>query len=227
MLSTALALSLLTLTALPEGLAEPGDFRLRLEPPALLAADEPAGSAAAQPAQPNQPAAQPNLDFDLLGTPTAPQAAPAETSTDTVRRSVLKVHQGIGIGLLGVTLATEVVGVLNYWDRFGGGGNSGRYMRAHAALAYSSATLFAVNGLIALLAPESKNEVNNRGLDHVKLHAIGMFTAAAGIAAEIGLGVATANHEGLMDQKTLATTHLVIGLATYVATALGVSAIIF
>jgi hypothetical protein len=188
------------------------------------AADE---GAAAQPGgggEPPRPAEpeKPSLDFDLLGA-AKPPPEPVDPGALRLRRRMLGVHQGIGLGLLGLQLATTAVGQLNYSDRFGGP-DTARYKLSHKALAYTTLGVFAVNGAVALLAPSAKAP---RKLDRVMVHRIAMLTAAAGMAAQVVLGIQTRDRVGRLDQERLATTHLAVGYVTLAAVLAGVGAIVF
>jgi hypothetical protein len=172
--------------------------------------------------QPPGDEAAPSLDFDLLG-----EAEPPPETVDAgrlrLRRRMLTWHQGIGLGLLGLQLATTVAGQLNYSDRYAGGPQTLRYRRTHQALAYSTLGVFAVNGALALLAPSPGTP---RKLDRVMVHRIAMFTAAAGMLAQGVLGVYTRERVGHLDQERFATAHLVVGYATLAAVLTGVGALV-
>jgi hypothetical protein len=118
------------------------------------------------------------------------------------------------------------LGQLNYNDRFGGGSSSGRYETAHAVLAGTTAALFVGTGLLAILAPDPIGKTH-QGFDRVTLHKIGMFTAAAGMVAEIVLGIYTTHREGYLNQESYARTHLIIGYTTLAATYVGVASMVF
>ena len=187
--------------------------------PVLVAsADDPKDAASTKAAEP------PGMDFDLLGAP-KPPPPPPDAGALRLRRSMLTAHQGIGFGLIGLQLATTIVGQLNYSDRFHGGPSTARYQASHAVLAYTNLGVFAVNGIIALLAPSPIKQPMR--MDRVMVHRIGLFTAAAGMAAQGVLGIYTRQREGYLDQQRLATTHLAIGYVTLAAMAVGVGAIVF
>jgi hypothetical protein len=59
------------------------------------------------------------------------------------------------------------------------------------------------------------------------IHRIAMFTAAAGIATQVVLGITTRERVGRLDQERLATAHLVVGYATLAAVLTGVGALVF
>jgi hypothetical protein len=172
--------------------------------------------------QPSKSGQAGSLDFDLLGT-AAPQAQ-IDGDRLRLRRTMLSAHQGMGLVLVGLQLATTVVGQLNYNDKFGGA-NTGKYQKTHAILAYSDVGLFLSTGLVAMLAPKAAQE--REGFDRITLHKVAMFTAATGMASEAVLGIVTASREGYQNQKSIGTAHLVIGYVTLAAIITGVSAIVF
>jgi hypothetical protein len=169
------------------------------------------------------PANGASMDFDLLGEATPPPDAPNARAL-RLRRKMLTAHQAIGFGLVGLQLAATGVGQLNYSDRFAGGPSTARYELTHATLAYTTLGVFATNGLLALLAPSPGTP---RKLDRVMIHRIAMFTAAAGIATQVVLGITTRERVGRLDQERLATAHLVVGYATLAAVLTGVGALVF
>jgi hypothetical protein len=172
--------------------------------------------------------AGPDLGFDLLGPdqPADAQAPKVDEGKLALRRKLLTFHPLLGIGLLACETATVVVGQLNYSDRFGGGPSSGRYERAHLLLAISTAVLHVGTGTLALLAPNPLGK-KHQGVDRVLLHKIGMFTASAGMATEIALGIYTTRREGYLNQESFARAHLAIGYVTLAATYLGVGSLVF
>lgn len=179
-----------------------------------------------QPATPGtgKDTANGSLDFDLLGEAKAPPVPP-EDRVMKRRRRMLGIHQTVGIGLYSLQVATTVVGQLNYNDKFGDA-NTGRYKLPHQVLAYSTVALFAANGALALLAPEAPGQ-QGRGFDRVALHKVSMFTAAAGMAAQVALGIYTARREGFENKQDFGRVHLIVGYATLAAMTAGVAAIVF
>ncbi len=168
----------------------------------------------------------PSLDFDLLGKP-PPTIPSPDDATLKRRRSMLDLHQGLGLGLLGLQLATTVVGQLNYNDKYSANAPvTARYQLTHKALAYSTLGVFAVNGTIALLAPRAPGKTS-RGFDRVTIHKLAMATAAAGMLAQGVLGYYTHQREGYLDQPSYARTHLAIGYATLAAVGIGVGVLVF
>lgn len=221
-----------SLAVFPEGvLAAPGEYAqaTKGEAPALTKGEAPtAGEGTPATAPPDEgvrpaPEPEPSLDFDLLGEP-EPPAPPAASGRLRLRRRMLTAHQGIGLGLLGLQLATTVVGQLNYSDRFEGGPSTARYQRTHAYLAYATAGVFAVNGLVALLAPSASKP---RRLDRVMVHRFALFAAALAMAGQVALGIHARDREGYLDQERVARSHLFLGYATLALVAGGVAALVF
>ncbi len=187
-----------------------------------LTADQGGGGGREQPTGTQSPQPPDSLDFDLLGAP--PPAKPVDEGALRLRRSLLTWHQGVGLGMFALQLATTVVGQLNYDDKFGGA-NTDKYVQTHAILAFSTLAAFAAAGTLALLAPSPIQR--DEGFDRVKLHKIAMVVATAGMAAQGVLGIWTQSREGYVNQQTVATAHLAIGYVTLAAVAAGIGAIVF
>ncbi len=188
--------------------------------PALAAADGPPSNTPDQPdLTPPKPT---SLDFDLLG-----EAKPVPQVDDKsmrLRRTLLDWHQGLGLGMFGLQLATTIVGQLNYDDKFGGN-NTNKYAETHALLAYSTFATFIAAGALALGAPAAPERRD--GFDRISLHKIAMFTATGGMVAQAVLGIWTTGREGYLNQQSIATAHLVVGYVTLAAVATGVGALVF
>jgi cytochrome b561 len=166
-----------------------------------------------------------SLDFDLLGKPPPPQVKIDDEAMKR-RASMLGLHQKLGLGLAALTLATTVVGQLNYTDKYGSSAPvTGRYEATHTVLAFTTLGVFAVDGTIALLAPG--NPVKKEKFDRVTLHKVGMALATAGMIAQGVVGVYADQREGRIDQAQIARTHLVIGYATLATMAVAVGALVF
>ena len=168
--------------------------------------------------------APPDQDFDLL----APQKAPDEaTRTRDVelmhqlsrRRTMLQLHQLGGYATMATLTAAVVLGQVNYLDKYGGGGDTGRWMTPHAIAAFTAAGVFTATGLLAILAP-SPLETPAR-VDTVTLHKIAMAVATAGMVAQVVLGPITGSKEGQLSQRDFALAHQIIGYTTLVATYTG------
>ena len=169
------------------------------------------------------PPTPPSLDFDLLGK--APPGLLVDPAAVSRRRTMLTLHQGVGLGMFAIALANTVVGQLNYSDRFANGPSSGRFELAHEITATATLVTFAGTGLLALLAPTPIPKEG--GFDRLTVHKISMATATAGMVAETILGLYTASREGYLNQPDFAAVHLAIGYLTFAAISLGVGVIVF
>lgn len=183
----------------------------------------PAATRVALAAKAQKPEA-PSMDFDLLGD--APKLAiPAEDPSLRTRRKMLNWHQGLGIGLYAVQLASTVTGQLNYNDKFGVE-NTGRYKATHRGLVYLNLAAFATVGGIALFAPTEKG-APPRPYGRTTIHKIGMALAAVGMLTQGYLGIRTAQREGYTDKQSYGRAHLAVGYATLAAMSVAVGAIVF
>lgn len=190
--------------------------------PGLAAAAEPA------PAAPPAPAAAPSLDFDLLApAPAAPPAIdPAFERQVERRRTMLRLHQGLGLATLGALAATTVVGQLQFDDRFRGGGDTGRWRTPHRVLAGTTAALFTTTALLGVLAPEPYAK-RPAGLDTATVHKVSMGVATAGLVTQIALGLASRRQAGSLRERDLAAAHQVVGYATLGAMTAGALTLFF
>jgi hypothetical protein len=186
-------------------------------------AREAAGQAPKAEAPPPNAVTNPPLDFELLDA-TKP-AARVDEGAIRLRRTLLTWHQGVGLGMFAIALANTVVGQLNYSDRFASGPSTGRYELTHELTAGATVAAFAATGLLAFFAPTPLPKTG--GFDRVSLHKLAMGAAAAGMAAEVVLGLYTASREGYLNQPDFAAAHLVIGYVTFAAITLGVGTIVF
>jgi len=176
------------------------------------------------------PRPPPGLDFDLLdpaaaATPTSPVDAEFARRVER-RRTMLKLHQGLGIATWASLGATVVIGQLEFNDRFRGGGDTGKWLNPHRALAATTATLFATTGLLGVLAPEPYQKRSGR-LDSAKVHKISMGVATAGMVAEIVLGIMARGKAGSVRERDLAGVHQVLGYTTFGAMTVGATALVF
>jgi hypothetical protein len=206
------------------------------EPPAAAPAETPAAApAVAAPAAvapgtseakvPETAAPKSGLDFDLLPASTAPQEDKGLESQLHLRRSMLLVHQALGIATFLLITTSVVFGQLNYDDRFGGGSSTGNYEVWHSGFAAAGTITFISAGTLALLAPVP---IAKRGdFDTITVHKWSMLVAAVGFAAEIPLGIYTVSQEGHANQASLALAHLIIGYITAAALGVGTAALLF
>jgi hypothetical protein len=168
--------------------------------------------------------------FDLLPREAAPDPAAVARQKDLertlgLRRKMLQAHQLGGFLTMGGLGLTTVLGQLNYNDKYGGGGDSGRFYEWHRWTAIVTSVIFAGTGALAVLAPSPIDEPVR--LDTATLHKIAMATATAGMAAQIILGIVTASREGHISQRDFALAHQIVGYTTLVATAAGFTVLTF
>jgi hypothetical protein len=182
---------------------------------------------AQQPSSP--PTSQPG-DIDLLPPQAVPDAATAARQQELERqlhrrRQMLQLHQLGGMLTLASLGATVVFGELNYIDKYGGGGDTGRWSAWHLGSAYTATAIFAATGALAILAP-SPIEKPAR-LDTAMLHKIAMGVATVGMVTQILLGIVTASKEGSVSQRDFALAHQIVGFTTFGATAVGFGVLTF
>lgn len=187
-----------------------------------LQAPPPAGQSSPAQSQPG--------DIDLLPPQAAPDAATAARQAELERqlhrrRQMLQLHQLGGMLTLASLGATVVFGELNYIDKYGGGGDTGRWSAWHKGSAYTATAIFAATGALAILAP-SPIEKRAR-LDTAMLHKIAMGVATAGMVTQILLGIVTASKEGSVSQRDFALAHQIVGFTTFGATAAGFGVLTF
>jgi hypothetical protein len=203
----------------------------RLQPASLAQSGQPPTSPQPPPAAPPGASAQPAPeDIDLLPSPATPNAEAVARQEELdrelrARRKMLQLHQLGGMLMLASLGATVVFGELNYIDKYGGGGDTGRWYTWHTVSAITSAVLFAGTGALALFAP-SPLEKRSR-LDTAMLHRIAMGVATAGMVTQVVLGFVTAGKGGSISQRDYALAHQIVGFATFGATAVGFGVLTF
>jgi hypothetical protein len=168
--------------------------------------------------------AAPDQDFDLLAPRKAPDEATRARDVELMhdlgrRRTMLQLHQLGGYATMATMTAAVVLGQVNYLDKYGGGGDTGRWITPHAIAAFTAVGVFTATGLLALLAPSPLDKPAR--VDTVTLHRVAMAVAAAGLAAQVVLGPITASKEGQVSQRDFALAHQIIGYTTLVATYTG------
>jgi predicted ferric reductase len=172
----------------------------------------------------------PPEDFELLPKEAAPDPAAVARQKElerklALRRRMLQMHQLSGFFTLGGLALTAVLGQLNYMDKYGGGGDTGKYYEWHRWTAITTATIFAGTAALAVFAPSPLEKPVR--LDTVTLHKIALFTASAGMAAQIVLGIVTASREGKISQRDFALAHQIVGYTTVVASFAGFTVLTF
>jgi len=217
--------TLLLALAAPPGAVDEGTPGAAPAPPSAAAAPGPAPAAAPDLSAPLPPG---SLDFDLLEA--APAAAPARDPAFEKRverrRTLLKLHQGLGLATWASLAATSAAGQAQFDDRFRGGGDTGKWRTPHRVLVVTSTTLFASAGLLALLAPEPYAKRAGR-LDTATLHKVSMGVATAGMVAQVILGLAARGKAGTLRERDLAATHQLVGYATLGAMTVGAAVLFF
>jgi hypothetical protein len=172
----------------------------------------------------------PRDDFDLLPKPTAPDPATLARQRElerqlAKRRTMLRWHQIGGFLTVASLTATAVLGQLDYVDKYGGGGDVGTYRSWHRWVAASSAAIFTGTALLAVFAPAPIEKPAR--LDTSTVHKVAMTVAAAGMAAQIVLGIVTASKEGQNAQRDFALAHQIIGYTTLAASLTGFTVLAF
>ena len=170
---------------------------------------------------------KPPDDFDLLPPEKAPdpQAQKALEEKLALRRKMLQLHQLGGFITLGAVSATVIVGQLDYADKYGGGGDTGKWHVLHRWMGIGTLAVFAATGSLSVFAP-SPLEKRIR-LDTATIHKAAMFTAAAGMLALAILGPIIASKEGQISQRDWALAHQIVGYTTLAATASGAVVLTF
>jgi hypothetical protein len=175
-----------------------------------------------------------DLNFDLFGD--QKQRSPLDVAREKdriaklerevrLRRTLLKWHQALGFVTLGALAATDIIGQLNYMDKYGGGNDTGTYYNAHLGLGIATTAVFATTGTLALAAPNPYPKPIK--FDAALVHKVSMALAAAAFVTQIILGPITWSREGKLDQRDLATTHLVVGYAAFGFMAAGTLSYVF
>lgn len=201
----------------------------------LLAVPATRASAASSPSgrqpsdAPVQQTEEPEMDFDLLEPSPAAETPrlvdPELERAIARRRTMLTVHQGLGLATLTTLAATVVVGQLHFNDRYRGGGDPGRYDGWHAGLVIGTSTLFTATGLLGLFAPTPFEKAPR--LDTITLHKFFVSLATVGMLTQVVLGLVTASREGQLVQVDLARAHQAVGYATLGAVGAGALMIVF
>jgi len=170
---------------------------------------------------------KPPDDFDLLPPEKAPdpQEQKALEQKLALRRKMLQLHQLGGFITLGTVSATVIVGQLDYADKYGGGGDTGKWHVLHRWMGFGTLAIFAATGSLSVFAP-SPLEKRIR-LDTATIHKAAMFTAAAGMLALAILGPIIASKEGQISQRDWALAHQIVGYTTLAATATGAVVLTF
>lgn len=176
-----------------------------------------------------------DLDFNLFGN--EQQKSPVDQAREKerlaklerkvhLRRKLLTWHQALGFVTLAALAATDIVGQLNYDDKYlRSGTDTGQFATAHEGLGIGTTVLFGVTGILALSAPNPYPKPIK--LDAALLHKVSMALAAACFTAQVILGPITAVSDGKLYQRDLALAHVVTGYGAFAFMGIGTLAYVF
>jgi hypothetical protein len=158
--------------------------------------------------------------------PLAVAAAPLLRPKAKLHRQLDTWHRALGFATLALLTATNVLGTLDYYDRFDArGSNTGQFSPWHEGVALGTTASFVGTGILGLIARAP--EPRPTQLARVRAHQIGMGLAALGFAAQLVLGPITSISDGKLYQRDLAVTHVVLGWATLGFMGAGVLSYVF
>ncbi|MFP2962858.1 hypothetical protein ACLEPN_35090 [Myxococcus sp. 1LA] len=169
-----------------------------------------------------------SMDFDLLEPAEAATAAQVDPDLEKRigrRRTMLKLHQGLGFAMAAGLVGTTVVGQLQFNDSFRGGGDDRNLLGLHRGLAIGTSALFATVGLLGVLAPEPFEK--DFQWDTITVHKIFMALATVGMVAQIVLGIMATDRFGRLSETDMATAHQISGYVTLGAVSAGVFTLFF
>jgi hypothetical protein len=199
-------------------------------PPAQAPAAQPAAekSATGSAAKPGE--TKDEFNFELTPAPVKPklldnQAQRKLESRVKLRRGLLTAHQALGFITLGLLVVTNILGTLEYVDKYGGGTDTGQLLPYHATFASITTVTFTATGLTALFAPNPYPKPIK--LDAALLHKVSMGFAAACFITQIILGPIMNSKDGSLAQKDMALGHLVVGWASSAFMTVGTLAYVF
>ncbi|NOJ80131.1 hypothetical protein [Myxococcus xanthus] len=170
-----------------------------------------------------------SLDFDLLEPAEAATAAQVDPDLERRigrRRTMLKLHQGLGFAMAAGLVGTTVVGQLQFNDSFRGGGDDRNLLGLHRGLAIGTSALFATVGMLGVLAPEPF-EKEKLQWDTITVHKMFMALATVGMVAQIVLGIMATDRFGRLSETDIATAHQISGYVTLGAVSAGVFTLFF
>lgn len=176
-----------------------------------------------------------DLNFDLFGN--EQKKSPLDEAREKarlaelerkvhLRRQLLVWHQALGFVTLAALAATDIVGQLNYDDKYTRSGtDTGRFATAHEGLGIGTTIAFGATGILALAAPNPYPKPLR--FDAALVHKVAMAVATACFVTQVILGPITAVSDGKLYQRDLATAHLVTGYGAFAFMAAGVLAYVF
>jgi hypothetical protein len=143
------------------------------------------------------------------------------------RRHLLVWHRVLGFATLTLLAAANVLGTLNYYDKYDARGiDNGAFTGWHEGLSIGATATFGVSGVLGLVArgPDPQRQLK-RG--RALAHKISMAAAAVGFVAEIVLGSVAGISDGKLYQRDLAVSHVALGWATFGFLGAGVLSYVF
>jgi cytochrome b561 len=206
-------------------------------PPGAAVPSTPAPAQANTPrAEPTKPKSQSDeMNFNLFGN--EEKKSPLEEAREKervatlerkvrLRRQLLQWHQALGFVTLGLLAITDIIGTLNYYDKYAAPGtDTGKFSTWHEGLGIGTAGLFGVTGILALAAPNPYPKPLR--LDAALIHKVSMAVATACFVAQVVLGPVMAVSDGKLYQRDLALAHLVIGWGAFAFMGAGTLAFVF
>ncbi len=197
--------------------------------PEPSAPQEPAPAPSDAPVEPDAAAQEPSLDFDLL------EPAPAADVAQVVdpdlerrihqRRTMLKLHQGLGVAMAAGLTTTVVLGQLQLNDSFRGGEDNRKLLPWHTGFVIGTSALFTTVGVLGVLAPTPYEKQG--GWDTVRFHKLFMVLATVGMLTQSVLGSLATDSYGDLSEPRLVTAHQIVGYATLGAVAAGMVSLAF
>ena len=204
-------------------------------PPTSATPSTPAPSSPTSPrAEPTKPpSSSGDFNFDFGAEKKTPESQASEQQRIAqlekkvhLRRALLQWHQALGFATLALLAVTDIIGSLNYYDKYDANGTDrGTFTTWHEGLGIGTASLFAVTGVLALAAPNPYPKPVK--LDAALLHKLSMLMATACFAAQVVMGPIMAVSDGKLYQKDLALAHVVVGWSAFAFMGVGTLAFVF
>ncbi|NBD12718.1 MULTISPECIES: hypothetical protein [Corallococcus] len=173
-------------------------------------------------------ASEPGLDFDLLTPESEASAGLLDPNLEgqlKTRRTMLKLHQGLGLAMAGGLTAATVLGQIQFNRSFRGHGDDRSLLAWHRGVVIGTSVLFATVATLGVLAPDPVERAFQ--WDTVTFHKIFMSLATAGMITQAVLGILATDSYGELREPKLATAHQVVGYATLGCVAAGIVTLTF
>lgn len=187
-------------------------------------------SAAQEPGSTATPgsASEPGLDFDLLTPESEASVGLLDPNLEgqlKTRRTMLKLHQGLGLAMAGGLTAATVLGQIQFNRSFRGHGDNRSLLAWHRGVVIGTSVLFATVATLGVLAPDPVEREFQ--WNTVTFHKIFMSLATAGMITQAVLGILATSSYGELREPKLATAHQVVGYATLGCVAAGIVTLTF